>query len=114
MPLPQRESASVNTDLAEYWRSKVPVRLADKLRLGHSVRGNSVTLFEERPNLLEADKWVKILVAQFRYDPSKARWSLHCADRNSRWHLYEDLAPAKDFALLLREVEEDPTGIFWG
>jgi hypothetical protein len=40
-------------------------------------------------------------------------WTLYYADRNSKWHRY-DIEPSADFDDLLREVDEDPTAIFWG
>jgi hypothetical protein len=70
-------------------------------------------MFEERPDTLRPTEWSRMVVAQFRYDPPTAHWSLYCADRNVRWHLYDEIGPTKDIGLLLREVDEDPTGI-WG
>ena len=82
--------------------------------MGFKVRGDSVTLFEEKPSFPDPSEWVDIVVAQFRYDLKKREWTLYSADRNSRWHEYWDIDPHKDFEVLLQEVEEDPTGIFWG
>jgi hypothetical protein len=73
-----------------------------------------VTLIENRPALMKPGTWVEIVVAQFRYDPDSKLWRLYCADRNSRWHEYWDTDPTSDFQSLLREVDEDPTCIFWG
>ena len=52
-------------------------------------------------------------VAQLRYDPDAGRWTLYCADRNSRWHHYDPIEPGT-VTELLAEIEQDPTGIFWG
>ena len=41
------------------------------------------------------------------------RWTLDWPDRDDRWHRYE-FTGAKTLAGLLREVDRDPTGIFWG
>jgi hypothetical protein len=112
IPLLTRSQAEAKLDT--YCREKVPAKLSAALRLGYSVRGNSVTMFEERPDLLRPTEWARTVVAQFRYDPQAARWSLYCADRNSRWHLYDEVGPTRDIGVLLREVEKDPTGIFWG
>ncbi len=35
------------------------------------------------------------------------------ADRNGKWHPYEDIRP-RSLAKLLLEIDEDPTGIFNG
>ena len=114
MSIPQSTRNQIDLALTEYCRSKVPPRFAHKLRLGYTVRGNGVTLFEERPGMFDAKEWIRVVVAQFRHTPSTGTWSLHCADRNSRWHLYDDIDPTSDFRVLLDEVEADPTGIFWG
>ncbi|MCK4252118.1 DUF3024 domain-containing protein [candidate division WOR-3 bacterium] len=39
---------------------------------------------------------------------------MYCANRSSRWELYFDCEPSKNFDDLLKDVEEDGTGIFWG
>ena len=92
----------------------MPFRLRHKLRIGFSVRGNRVTLFEERPAVMSLEDWVKIVVAQFRFDPHEGVWSLYCADRNSRWREYYEAEATPDLEELLAEVDRDPTGIFWG
>jgi hypothetical protein len=52
-------------------------------------------------------------VAQLRYSANTHHWSLYWADRNGRWHRYDDLEPGPvDKAL--NEIEGDPTCIFWG
>jgi hypothetical protein len=53
-------------------------------------------------------------VAQMRYDQNTGEWTLYCADRNDRWHEYFDLLPTKDIGRILKEIDEDSTGIFWG
>lgn len=51
--------------------------------------------------------------AQFRFDPGHLVWTLYWADRNGRWHMYNDVTPTPDLADLLAEVNADPTGIFF-
>ena len=53
-------------------------------------------------------------VAQLRYDPSERTWSLYCRNRHGRWFLYDGIQPATSIVPLLTEIDEDPTGIFWG
>jgi len=71
-------------------------------------------MIEARPPFLGPSEWSELRVAQFRYDSETGTWTLYCADRNSRWHPYWDMEPTTEFDDLLREVDEDPTGIFWG
>jgi hypothetical protein len=68
------------------------------------------TAAQERP---EVNEWSRVPVAQFRYDAEHNHWTLYCADRNSRWHRYDLVAPGT-VEQLLEEIDHDPTGIFWG
>jgi hypothetical protein len=54
-----------------------------------------------------------VRVAQLRYSASTCQWSLYWADRNGRWHPYDDL-DSGPVDKVLNEIEADPTCIFWG
>jgi hypothetical protein len=114
MPLPPEIRDEVNAKLRGYCENRVPAHLRDEIRVGFEVRGNSVTLFEERPYWRDKNKWSHTVVAQFRFDPTNCRWTLFCADRNSKWHRLPDPQPSKSIDALLKEVDSDSTGIFWG
>jgi hypothetical protein len=100
--------------LTKHCHDRVPEHARQQVRLSYRIRGNYVTLMEHRPDFWEPDRWVDIPVAQFRFRPEGSRWYLYYPDRNVRWHKYYDLDPSEDLDDLLREVDEDPTGIFWG
>jgi hypothetical protein len=100
--------------LTAYCSERLPVYLHDEMQLGFRFRGNSVTLYEESPALVKPGIWVEIAVAQFRFKPRTKEWILYWADRNSKWHEYALIEPSRNFEPLLKEVHEDPTGIFWG
>jgi len=114
MTLPIFIKAHVEAKLSEFIKRKCPSALSDQLRLRFSIRGNSVTLFEERPSLVDPSHWTTAPAAQFRYDSHTREWTLFYADRNSRWQPYWQIEPNRDFDVLLHEIEEDTTGIFWG
>jgi hypothetical protein len=112
--LPELTRRQVEKVLTAYCSERLPSYLHDKLKLGFRLRGDRVTLYEERPALAEPGMWVEIVVAQFRFQPKNQEWTLYWADRNSKWHPYEEVESNKNFEALLKEVHEDPTGIFWG
>jgi len=114
MGLPALIKEQVENTLLRYCEARIPAHVRDRVRLSFKFRGNSVTLFEQRPAFHKPGEWVDINVAQFRYDPESKKWTLYWRDRNSRWHKYDQLVPNEDFDVLLHEVERDPTGIFWG
>jgi len=114
LSLPELLKKSVEHRLARYCEAKIPNRVKDKIKLTVGLRGNNVTLFENRPHYLDPETWTKSKVAQFRFDPAKKVWSLFCCDRNGRWHLYSRAAPASSLEPLIQALDEDVTGIFWG
>ena len=98
-----------------YCDTKVPPHLRDEARVEADIRGHSVTIFDCRPPWHERlTEWSRVPVAQLRYKPSSHAWTLYWADRNSRWHLYEDLDADQPVRALIDEIDNDPSGIFWG
>ena len=63
---------------------------------------------------IDKNEWIESKVAQFRFKPSNKHWTLYYADRNNRWHEYWEIDSNPDLDVLLQEMDEDPTGIFWG
>lgn len=116
MPLPPLVKAIAGKKVGSYCEKKVPAHLKNQIRLSYKFRGNSVTIFEHRHPWKESPgtEWSSLAVAQMRYDEETGKWTLYCADRNNRWHEYRDIDPTKNIDKLLKEIDEDPTGIFWG
>ena len=113
MKLPEPVRRVAEQELAKFCERRVPPHAQNSIRLSFAVRGSSLTLFEERQAFLKPGQWTKMPIAQFRYDEDGC-WTLYCADRNDRWHEYIETYPLKDIRELIEEVDEDPTGIFWG
>ena len=105
MSLPSSTKKLVEHRLQEYCEKKFPPEVSNEIQLKFKIRGNSVTLLEERMAFAGLAKWVDITVAQFRFDPKTKKWALYWADRNDRWHEYDDLSPDKDLDVLLNEVD---------
>ncbi len=114
MAFSELERRQVDRELHAYAERRLPPHIRNEIRLEHRFRGDTVTLFESRPAFQRPGEWTPVPVAQFRYDRRKRTWMLYWADRNSRWHMYDDITPASDLGPLLAEVDRDPTGIFWG
>jgi hypothetical protein len=113
MALPNEVRTEVESVMQEYCAKKIPLQHRDKIRLSFGIRGSSVTLYEERPAWDRRGEWSKLSIAQFRYGED-GKWELYCADRNERWNLYFDIDASEDIHDLLDEVDDNPTGIFWG
>lgn len=99
-----------------FCESRVPDEIRDQVRLECSRRGNAITIVERRPPWKEeyGPEWSSLKVARLRFDPDAEAWTLRWRDSGDRWHDYEGLRPAATVDPLLREINADPTGIFWG
>jgi len=81
------------------------------------VRGNQVTLSEQRPAWWDGAAPGEITiheVARFQYDPATHHWMLKWRDRNGRFHAYEGFQSVRSFERLVDEVDADPACIFFG
>ena len=112
-------AAPPETDLARIRRwcaEAVPANVTDQVRIELHRRGNSVTICESRaPWSPQITEWSHLSMAQLRFRPDQGNWSLHWADRNSRWHPYDHgNRQFGSVAELLAEIDDDPTYIFKG
>jgi hypothetical protein len=116
MALPELTLKLVETSLAAYCHNKIPTHARAQVRLSYKVWSNSVTLNEERAVYDSPGKWTTQPIAQFRFDVVDSHWRLYCANfkRKSGWLLYPDLEPSRHFASLLRVLDTDTLGVFWG
>jgi hypothetical protein len=114
MALPRAARETADRALALFCAQRLPEAVRKHILIDYSFHGNTVALFERRPTSFEPGEWSKFVVAQFRFDPDASTWTLFWRDRNERWHKYDEADPSYDFADLLREVDLDPVGIFWG
>lgn len=114
MAIPELQRERIDRDLRAYC-DDVPERVRHLLRYSFTLGSSAVELFEERPRWNDHSKpWTRHPVAKFRYVARRAVWELYCVHRDLKWHRYELLPAARRFDILLAEVEDDPTGIFWG
>jgi hypothetical protein len=116
-----RVPAPPETDTArirKYCRARVPASFRNQIRVEAAVRGSSVSIYECRPPWHpDLTEWSKVRVAQLRYSADTHHWSLYYADRNGRWHRYDDLEPGPvgqllceiDLPLSRRDVRQDDT-----
>ena len=114
MSLSEFEHQRIEKLFGVYCEGKIPAHVRNKIRITFKISGNEVILFEYRPRFDDPALWCEMAIARFKKNEKKNVWHLYCADRNSKWHLYEPYPEHKDIEKLLGEVQRDKTGIFWG
>ncbi len=115
MPFPDFIKALAEKKVGEFCEKRVPLHVRHKVNLSYKVRGDSITIIENRPPWRkELTEWTHSKIAQFRYNGKKNTWTLYCADRNSKWRAYKVLPPVGDMDKVFEAIDRDSTGIFWG
>jgi len=112
MSLPVIDRIRVEQTLNAYCREKDMQRAAVGIKHRFRIRGDSVTLIRTEPGLPGFPGPVDIPYGQLRYSRSARRWMLYSSDRNGKWHFYILSEPALDFKNLIRDLDEDPIGVF--
>lgn len=97
--------------LDSYIEQKVPKHARDQVKLNYKIRGDSVTLFEERVGF-RSDQWIQLPVAQFRRNENN-KWTVYWQDSKDRWHPVDEITPEDDFELQLQAVDRNNQGVFW-
>ena len=114
MPMPPIQKQLLEQRLTAFCERRIPPHVRDQIRLFYRFRADTATLFESRPYWKNPNHWIDMPIAQIRYDRQKGHFSLYCADCNDKWHRYDPFESTTDIDAILQEIDEDPTGIFWG
>jgi hypothetical protein len=106
-------------DLARVRRfceGRVPARAAHQVRLELEVDGVTLTIVERRaPWTSElGPEWSRVPIARLRYSPLRTEWTLFWCDRNLAFHRLREVEPTATVEVLLRTVDADRPGVFWG
>ena len=110
MAIPKSEMARVIERLDAYC-DRMALRPGGAGRYRWRVRGNHVTLSEQRPDWSGLPGEVTIHeFARFHYDPATEAWTLGWRDANRRVHPYEGSKGIRSFEELIDMLEAAPPG----
>ncbi|MEX2466634.1 MAG: DUF3024 domain-containing protein [Gemmatimonadota bacterium] len=108
MSIPEQEMATVARRLDAYC-DRMPSRVGVEARYAWRVRGNHVSVSEERPNWAGLPgEFTVHEVARFRYDPAADHWTLRWRDAKGRLQAHEAPGEIRSFEGLVDELEAGP------
>ncbi len=104
------------TRVQRWCQQRIPEHAQHQVRLEHEIRGHDVILVERRvpwdaPEAQFGPRWTARPLARLRH--SAGGWRLYWPDRNTRWHLVDDV-PAAASVVPLLEAVDDPRRAFHG
>lgn len=91
-----------------------PPGVRTAVNVGYQIEMSRVTLLEWRPICGVAGTRRAVSVAQMRWSPRDNLWRLYFTDDRSEWRRADRHSPARSFIDLLRAVDADDSGVFWG
>jgi hypothetical protein len=115
MPFTPAELAMFDATIgALVQRRRPPEHLRDQLDLELEVDGHKVRIFTVRPLWSDPNRTVRSGVAQFTYTRTKDTWKLYWMRRDGKWHPWDPDENTGTLAELVRVVDDDRRGGFWG
>lgn len=115
MSLPVLTLHLARAKLTAYCTQKFPPELSDKVKLELETEGDAIILIEARPHFRNHEIWTRLPVARFRYNQGSGTWSLdspHLGNADA-WRSYP-AKPERDLGQLIKLLDADNTGAFWG
>jgi len=88
--------------------------LRNKLDLGYSIRGNSITIYEVREVWNSPGKKRKSMIAKATFVRSKTEWKVFWQRSDLKWHQYDPCPSVPVLSEFLELIDEDRHGCFWG
>ncbi len=98
----------------QWCESRVPARVRDQVRLEVTIRRKTVTILERRPTGKGRPLNGRRCVAPRSDTRVMVTWTLYFGDRYDKWTLYFDLDSHQPIDVIINELEQDPTCLFWG
>ena len=95
-------------------RRRSPAHLSHKIRVEYEIKNHDVIVFEERPRFNAQGEWLRMDCAKFKYNRTSQTWKLYWMRRDRKWHAYETESRRAGLESLIREVDADPYGAFFG
>lgn len=95
---------------------RLPEHARSQVRMECEIAARHLTLVERRAPWREecGTEWSRLPIARLAYSQTTHQWSLHWRDRNLKFHPYDNAQPTTDIRILMDEIDNDPTHIFWG
>jgi hypothetical protein len=94
--------------------TRIPTTLHDEVRLDVVVADGGIEIHEARPVFAGASAgWTTMPLARFAYEPD-GTYTLYSGNSDGGWDYYLDLEQNQILEVLIDEVDQDPTSVFWG
>jgi hypothetical protein len=114
MPIPPKQLANAEVLLNKYFSKPIPAHARGKVQYGYLIRGTTITLFTQTLDAHSKTQWHTSHVARIRFNISSGKWLVYWQRGNLKWVRYPEIKATSRFEDVLKEIDTDPFGAFWG
>lgn len=115
MAFSEHELKRYERDIARFLeRRRPPVHIRPELDIDVRLNGQSVEVFEIRPDWQDKAKKMETPVAKATYVRSKNHWRMFWMRRDLKWHGYEPNSEVRSLEAVLNVVDRDEFCCFFG
>ncbi len=115
MALTEIELRRSEKALAEFLkRRRPPAHIREQLDIGYRLTGQSVDIFEIRPDWQDQSKRMETPVARATFVRSRNHWKVFWMRGNLKWHGYGPNPEVKSLEAFLKVVDRDEYCCFFG
>ncbi len=115
MSLSEFELKRCEYALAEFMKKRrPPPYLRREVDLGYRIEGQSVEIFEVRPEWENPENKIEIPIAKATYVKSRRIWKVYWKRSDLKWHLYDPAPEVDSIEEFLDIVDRDEHYYFWG
>jgi hypothetical protein len=114
MDIPLHTARLVERVLGSYCERICPPTARHAVQLDWRIAADTVTLLEVRLFCGVPGAHRHVPIAQFRYHAPSGAWRLFHCDEQQRWRRTPGRPATRHFIELLRAVDGDAAGLFWG
>ncbi len=95
-------------------KKRPPAHIRHQLDFGYCIQGQSVELFEVRPEWRNPERKMEIPVAKATYVKKEKIWKVYWQRQDLKWYPYKPSPSVQYFEEFLTLVSEDANACFFG
>lgn len=114
MAFSEFEIKRIDKIVRTFCENRVPERFRDQVKVGFRIEGQNIFLFENRPRWDEPSEWLALDFAKITYVKSRRIWKLYWKRASGKWDQYKPHFVANDIGKLIKTIDEDRYGCFFG
>ncbi len=88
--------------------------IRNELDISFKITGQSFEIFEIRPRWDDPNIKLEGSIAKATYVKTTKKWKLYWKRADMKWHWYEPFGESESIEEILKAIDQDQHGCFWG